>query len=257
MVYAVRGEDRLVGIAQFSDYPPQAMKEKPVVGGILNVDTEKILALKPDLILTPPGAMASEKLCRLGVRIQYTPDKTLDDITSSFVTIGNVVGKPLEGQELAKRFKAGVAAARERNSHKQPVRALLVIGYEPLWVAGDYGALNELLEAAGGINAAGAVKKDFYAADIETVIAARPEVIVDLTLKATDPPSRRDAAKAFWSRFPSVPAVKNNRIEFIDVDLLTIPGPRLLEGLIGLEAALHSGAKSVSDTNLSTDAARR
>ncbi len=96
------------------------------------------------------------------------------------------------------------------------------------------------------------MKKDFYAADIETVIAAKPEVIVDLTLKATDPQSRRDAAKAFWSRFTSVPAVKNNRVEFIDIDLLTIPGPRLLEGLIGLEAALHpgdTGGKSVSDTN--------
>jgi iron complex transport system substrate-binding protein len=239
VVYAVGGQGRLVGIAQFSDYPPQAMKEKPVVGGILNVDTERILALRPDLILTPPGAMASEKLDRLGVKIQYTPDKTLDDITSSFVTIGEVVGRLAEGQELANRFKSAVAAARERNSRKEPIKTLLVIGYEPLWVAGGYGALDELLAAAGGMNAAGGVKKDFYAADIETVVVAKPEVIVDLTLRSTDPQARRDAIKAFWSRFGSVPAVKNGRIEFIDIDLLTIPGPRLLDGLTALEDALQ------------------
>ena len=121
--------------------------------------------------------MAAEKLTRLGIEVKFIPNKTLSDIERSFEMIGAVVGKAAEGRAMAERFGAAIAAARERRRGKAPVRALVVIGYEPVYVAGGWGFLNELLEAAGGANAAGKVQKDFYAADVEGVIAARPEVI--------------------------------------------------------------------------------
>ena len=132
IVYILGGEDRLVGIANYSDFPPRAKEEKPEVGGILNIDYEKILALRPDLILTPPGAMAAEKLTRLGIEVKFIPNKTLADIERSFEIIGGVVGKAAEGRAMAERFGAAIAAARERRRGKPPVRALVVIGYEPV-----------------------------------------------------------------------------------------------------------------------------
>ena len=129
------------------------------------------------------------------------------------------------------------------------MKALVVIGYEPMWVAGGYGVVEEMLEAAGGENVAGGEKKDFYAIDFEKVLSQRPEVIVDLTLDAPATDERRNSVKAFWKRFSSIPAAATGRIKFIDSDLLTIPGPRLVEGLAELEKALgrQQGKKAGGD----------
>ena len=232
-------EDRLVGIASFSDYPPEASKEKPRVGGIINVDVEKIYLLKPDLLLSPPGVMAGEKLSRLGVRCEFVPNKTLDDIASSFSIIGRLVDRADGGRSLENKSRASIDEARRRVRSDEPVRVLVVIGYTPLWVAGGYGFLNELVEAAGGQNVAARVDKDFYAIDMESVIAARPQVIVDLTLEDVTEEKRWQRSNAFWSRFRSGRVLKDARVVFVKSDLLTIPGPRLIEGLAALEKLLH------------------
>ena len=183
--------------------------------------------------------MAAEKLTRLGIEVKFVPNKTLADIERSFETIGAVVGKAAEGRAMAERFGAAIAAARERRRGETAGTGARVIGYEPLYVAGGWGFLHELLETAGGSNAAGKVRKDFYAADVEGVIAARPEVIIDLTLEDARAAERRAVVLEFWKRFPSIPAVRSGRIEVIDSDFLTIPGPRLVDGLAALERALH------------------
>ncbi len=237
-VYRLGGENRLAAIASYSDYPPEAAAQKPTVGGILDMDTEKILSLRPDLILSPPGAMASEKLPRLGADVVFLPDETLSDIEKSFVEIGKLVGRTDEGETLARDFSSAVEAARERAKDESPVSVLVVIGYEPLWVAGGFGFLNELVSAAGGSNVAGKIGKDFYQVDFETVLASKPQVVIDLTLEK-DTPERRESVRAFWSRYPTIPAVADNRIEFVESDFLTIPGPRLVDGLAALEKILR------------------
>ena len=115
IIYALGGQDRLVGIAKFSDYPPQAMKEKTIVGGILDVDKERIVALRPDILISPPGAMAGEKLSRLGVEVAFVPDKTLDSVAKSFVTIGRLVGREAAGararEKIPRRHRRGAETA--------------------------------------------------------------------------------------------------------------------------------------------------
>ena len=238
-IYKLGGQDRLAGIASFSDFPPEAEKEKPTVGGILNIDSEKVLSLKPDLIISPPGAIASEKLPQFGADVKFLPDKTLADVRNSFVEIGRLIGKPAEGARLAEALRVAVAAAAKRSAGHPRVGVLVVIGYEPMWVAGGYGVVNELIEAAGGKNVAGKVEKDFYQIDFESVLQSAPEVIVDVTLHAPITAEKRAPVASFWRRFGTVPAVKNGAIEFLDTDLLTIPGPRLIDGLAALEEALH------------------
>lgn len=241
IAYALGGQDRVVGIARFSDYPSEAAKEKPQVGGILDVDAERILALRPDLVVTPPGAMANEKFTRIGVPVEFIPNKTLADIAASFEEMGRVLGRREKGMEMAASFREAVAAARARNKGRARVRTLVVIGYEPMWVAGRWGFLNEILDAAGGENVAGE-DRDFYQMDFESVVASRPDVIVSLSLEnATDAASRRKVAD-FWKPYASIPAVKNARIEFMSSDSLTIPGPRLVKGLSELERLLHPRA---------------
>jgi len=238
-IYKLGGQDRLVGVASFSDFPPEAEKEKPTVGGILNIDSEKVLSLKPDLIISPPGAIASEKLPQFGADVKFLPDKTLADVRNSFVEIGRLIGKPAEGARLAGALSGAVDAAKKRNAGRARVPVLVVIGYEPMWVAGGNGVVNELIDAAGGRNVAGKVNKDFYQIDFESVLASAPEVIVDVTLHAPVTAEKRAPVVSFWRRFGTVPAVKSGAIEFLDTDLLTIPGPRLIDGVAELAKALH------------------
>jgi len=239
IIYALGAEDRLVAVSAYADYPPRAREEKPSAGGIVNPDIERIVSLNSDLVICNPSEMAKRKFAALGIELAEIPDETLDDVAASFTRIGELVGKPEDGRALSARLISAVEAARERTKARGKVRALVVIGYEPLWVAGGAGFLNELLTAAGGSNAAGAVTKDFYAIDFERVIAAAPECIIDLTLEDAGDEKARAKVRRFWRRFDSIPAVACGRIEFIDSDLLTIPGPRLVDGLGKLEKALH------------------
>jgi iron complex transport system substrate-binding protein len=236
IAYEIGAQGAVVGISSYADYPPRAKTEKPVVGGVVDVDVEKVIALDPDVIISNPSVMARERLEPLGFELVFLPDQTLEEIAASFISVGVYAGKPDSGRALATRFTESVSAAKRRSSGRASLKAVAVIGYEPLWVAGGEGFLNELLEAAGFTNAAGAVKKDFYAADFERILAAAPDVIIDLTLEGPGDEAARGNVKAFWNRFQSIPAVKSGRIEFIDSDLLTIPGPRLVKGLAALES---------------------
>ncbi len=239
IIYALGAEDRLVGIGSYADYPPQARREKPTVGGIVNPDIERIVSLAPDIIISNISAMARTHFSRLDLNHTEVPDTSLDDILASFVRIGEIAGRTDEGHAMARRLAAAVEQARSRLAERRKISTLVVIGYEPLWVVGGSGYLDELLRAAGGTNAAGAIKRDFYAIDFERVIASAPECIIDLTLKDAGDERGRAMVLAFWNRFRSIPAVAAGRIEFVDTDLLTIPGPRLQQGIERLQAALH------------------
>lgn len=238
-IYALGAAERLVGVSSFADFPPQARREKPAVGGVVNPDIEKLLSLRPDLIISNPSAMVTSKLGALGLNIEQIPDETLDDVARSFARIGELVGEAEGGRAMARRLITAVAAAREHSQERGEVSALVVIGYEPLWVAGGTGFLNEILEAAGGRNVAGAIEKDFYAIDFERVIAEGPECIIDLTLEDATDCEAQAKVMAFWRRFESIPAAASGRVEFIDSDLLTVPGPRLVDGVAAIEKALH------------------
>lgn len=252
ITYAIGAEDSLVGISRFSDYPPEAREAKPSVGGVVDIDVEKVIAIEPDVIISNASVMAEEKLGALGYKLVFLPVRTLDEITASFNAVGEQTGRPDAAGALSERFEGAVAAARERTLRRTPVKVLAVIGYEPLWVAGGAGFLNELFTASGFTNSAGAVEKDFYAASIETILASRPDVIIDLTLEDPQDAAGRKRIEAFWSRFESMPAVRNNRVEFVASDLLTIPGPRLVKGLKALED-IHDSVAPPTEKEAASD----
>ena len=231
VIYAVGGEDRLAAINDFTEYPPQAKKEKPSIGGLINVDIEKVITLECDLILSPVSAMAKDRLSGLSVPLLCIPNKTIEEIRKSFIRVGELVGKKEEGEALAKQFAELTRRKEAEKDAPKGKKTLILIGYEPLWVAGGEGFLNEFIEICGGENAAGGIKKEFYAMDFESVLAAKPEIIIDISLSRTDDEDGRVRGESFWEKWPNIPAVRDGRIEFIERDLLTIPGPRVVKGL--------------------------
>jgi iron complex transport system substrate-binding protein len=244
IVFALGLGDRLVGVTEFCKYPPEALK-KEKIGGYVNASQEKIVSLRPDLVLatrgTPTGFM--DGLRRNGLQVMAVDQTCLDDVLRSMVEIGRVCGAAEAGRKLRLELESargdvlgrtgGLAAA-------QRPRALLVLSLEPLFVGGPGSFQSEMVAACGATEVSG-LNKPFGALSEEAVVEADPEVIIfpsnDSGRAVTVAGQlERLRASAAWR---NTSAVKSGRIIVINVDHLSIPGPRLALGFRELAQALH------------------
>ena len=138
ILYALGVGDRLVGVDQYSDWPPAAQKV-PRVGSDLSPSVERIVALRPDVVFVATSANSKElpdELERLGVRVVISHVVALDDLWRDIVTTGDAVGRHEAGAALAEKLRARIAATRARVAALPPVKALVVVWADPLTVVG-------------------------------------------------------------------------------------------------------------------------
>lgn len=226
IVLALDAGDRLAGVTRFDDDPRTA--KLPRIGGYNDPQPEAVLAVKPDLVLAEPAPANRgpvETLARLGVAVDAFPLATVDDIENAVMGIAQLLGKQPQGAALRGRMEEARREARLRMRGRQRVRALLVFGLDPLVVAGRRSFAGELLEDAGGANAAGDGDAPFFRMSAEAAVRAAPEVVV---LCGVDAPKGRGA----------VPGLAKTRTVPIRSTALLHPGPRLAEALGDLAAAL-------------------
>ena len=234
ILYALGVGDRIVGVDQYSDWPPEAAKVARV-GSDLAPSVERILALKPDVVFLAASANARElpaELERLGVRVVVSNVATLDDIWRDIVTIGDAVGRHDAAATLVARLRARVAAAGAKAAAQPPVKALIVVWADPLTVVGGHSFVDEEIRAAGGINIAGDASQPYPQYSVERMLACAPEVIVVGSHKG-------GPALEPLTSHASLPAVKNNRVHSVDGDLLFRPGPRVVDGIELLAGLFH------------------
>jgi iron complex transport system substrate-binding protein len=238
MVFALGLGSRVVGVEQFSDYPPGA-KALPKVGSYKLPDLERIVALRPDLCLAikdgnPPHVL--ERLRSLGIPVYVVDPRDLKGVIATIEEIGKLLDAEGKAGELAaalnrrlKRVKALVAQAPRRP------RVFLQIGVTPIVSAGSHTFLDELITTAGGLNLA-AGKVPYPRFSREQILALRPEVII-ITSMARG--GAFEQVKAGWERWETLPAARNQRIFLVDSDIMDRPSPRLLEGLELLFRLIH------------------
>ena len=227
MVLALGAQDRLKGVTRFDDDPRTAAL--PRIGGYNDPQPEVVLALKPDLILAEPAPANRgpvETLARLGIPVEAFPLSTVADIESAIADIARLLGVEGTGRVLDAELEAARGAARKAAEGKRRVKALLVFGLEPLVVAGGKGFAGELLEDAGGENAAGDSDRPFFRLSAEAAVRAAPEVIVLCGVES--PPGR-----------PPVPGLDKTRVATLRSNALLHPGPRIPQALDDLAAALR------------------
>jgi len=226
--------DALVGVDDFSARQQPAVATLPRVGGLYDPSLEAVTALRPDLVVLVPTVEQRgfrERLETLGVRVLAFDPKSYDDVLGTIETLGARVGRRDAAEaRVATLRRARDDAAREARG-RPPVRAVLVLQREPLYVAGPGSFLDDMLRAAGGENVAAALPGLYPRVSLEWLIAAKPEVILDTAAGA-------DAARAYWARWPSLPAVQQGRVVALDASVVTLPGPHLDEALRALVAAL-------------------
>jgi len=242
ILFALGLDDRVVGVTEFCDYPPRARK-KTRVGGYVNPSVEAILALAPDLVLVSPAAgnrEAALAIERAGVRLGVVDADDLAGTFAAIETVALLCGVEDRGIELAREVRARIDAVVARVSDRERVPALFCLQTEPLIVAGNGTLPAELLELAGGRNVVDVA--GYPRLGVESLLDLAPEVIVHSRMD-TAAPGVEAAARTFWARWPSIPAVREGRVHVIDASAALRPGPRVADAVELLAGILHPAPK--------------
>lgn len=227
IVLALGALERLVGVTRFDDDP--RTRGLPRIGGYNDPQPEAVLALKPDVVLAEPAPANRgpvETVARLGIAVETFPLSSVADIEDAISGIAALLGVPGRGRELREELERARRDSRAQAKGRRRIRALLVFGLEPLVVAGPRGFAGELLEDAGGENAAGPNALPFFRLSAEAAVRSAPEVVVLCGISA--PPGRSP-----------IPGLEKSRVVSLRSTALMHPGPRLPEALADLAAALR------------------
>jgi iron complex transport system substrate-binding protein len=240
MLFAIGAGPQVMAVSSFDTYPPE-VANLPRVGALLDPDLERILSLRPDLVVVYGTQVElRQQLDRAGVpQFVYTHAR-LADVMSTIRDLGTHVGRTEQAHRVAADIETALDDIRTRVADRRRPRTLLVIGREPgtlrgIIASGGYGFLHEMLEIAGGENVFGDVARESVQATSELVLARRPEVILEIR----GSPVSDDRARAAWSALSSVPAVRTGRIHIIGDQRAVVPGPRIAEGTALFAQALH------------------
>lgn len=247
MLFAVGAGPRVVGVSSYDSYPPE-VKTRPSVGALIDPNVERILSLRPDLVVIYASQTDLEQqLSRAGIAVFEYRHAGLADVTETIRAIGTRTGQRTQGDVLAARIERDLGAIRAKVGALPKPKTLLVFGHEPrslrgLYASGGVGFLNDMLETAGGTNVFADVKLQAVQASTEQVLAARPDVILE-TRSSSEAVAADDIAADLdaWKTLASVPAVRNRRIVFLVDDRIVVPGPRVAEGTMLIARALHPG----------------
>lgn len=226
-VFALGHGDRVVGVSDYTAWPPEA-SALPRVGGLFNPNFEAMVALQPDLaLLLPSEADIGERLRRVGVETLTLEVESLADVASTFRTVGARLGDTGGGERQAAAFEAALAP---RKLGTAP-RVLIVVGREPgrlgkLYVAGPGTVYDEMLSRLGARNVFGDAQPRYPEVGFEEILSRRPEVVLELRADALSAAQEAELL-ADWRAFPSLPAVAAGRVRVIAADYTLVPGPRL------------------------------
>ncbi|MFO0573462.1 MAG: helical backbone metal receptor [Polyangia bacterium] len=250
IVFALGAGDRIVGVSDFCDYPPEAQR-RPRVGSFLQPSVEKILALRPDLVLVDVVQKeVAEALRHAGARVRAVPLNDLADVRSSLLTVGDAIGDRREqAQQLGMRLDQELLAVRLLVGKRPPRPALFVVdrqlgGLRGLVVAGPGSYLDELLRMAGGENVVADLRLRYAKIAAETITERRPEVILDAVHvpPGPDEAAAQKRAQSDWQQLGDVPAVQRGAVYVLSSREFVTPGPRLGQVLRRIAELLHPEA---------------
>jgi vitamin B12 transport system substrate-binding protein len=237
-VVAIGARAELVGVSKFSDDVPNA-SALPVVGDFASVDTERIIALHPDVVVgLPSQAQQVAQLQRAGIKVVLIPDDTYDDIFKDLTTLGQLTGHAAAAQAEVARLKAETARLSAQVPHRANRPSVFVaLGTGPIWTVGPTSYIGHLIDLAGGVDAASDLHQPWAEYSEEALVRAQPDAIVadhDTNVTAVE-------GREPWR---SLRAVHEGHV-FIITDpriqnALMRPGPTYNEGLRWLIERLSS-----------------
>lgn len=235
ILFALGLGPRVAGVTEFCLQPPEAAR-KPKIGTFLQPSLERILALKPDLVLTIANPVQlSEKLRRAGLRVEEFHDTTTGDVFAAIARIGQLTSRQQEAGQLAASIRADFEAVRAAAASQPRKRVLFLVGRSPETFQDMYGAgrgtfIDELLTLAGGANALAGAPQPYPKVSLEQILTADPDVILDmgnLDHAAGRPLQPEGQVLALWAQHRQLRAVRNGQVHVVAGEIYIRPGPRM------------------------------
>jgi len=231
LIYAAGGGARLVGAVSYSDYPPEA-KQLPRVGDNKALDLERIVALKPDLIVVWRHGNAQaqlERLRELHIPLFFSEPHQLDDVAVTLTRLGALLGTSSAADAAANAYRQEIARLRARYAGRPPVSVFYQVWDQPLMTLNGTHMLSDVITLCGGRNVFAKLEPLVPTVSTEAVLAANPEAIVTASAGATQPDTPLPQLDK-WRAWPGLKAAARNNLFAIDGDLINRPAPRLAQG---------------------------
>jgi iron complex transport system substrate-binding protein len=247
MLFAMGAGHRVVGVGNYDRFPDE-VQNLPKVGGLLDPDVERIISLKPDLVIVY-GTQTDLKrqLERAQIPMFSYEHSGLPDITQTIRTLGARIGATSGAEAAAARIEQQLAAIATRVAGRPRPKTLLVIGRDPgalrrVNASGGLGFLHDVLELAGGADVLSDLRRQSVDMSSEMVLTRAPEVIIELHYGEPLTAEALTAEARVWNALPSVPAVKNGRVHLLNGQEFVVPGPRIAAAAERVARTLHPEA---------------
>jgi iron complex transport system substrate-binding protein len=240
-IYALDAQERLVGDTDYCDYPPEA-QAKPKVGGAVNPNLERLVALKPDLVLVTTALNRRETVAaleRLGIPTYATDPRSVETILTSIEHIADVIGERERGETLVAKLRERLTDVSRRLENRAPKSVLFIVWTDPLISIGCDTFLADALKRAGARSIVESAQ-DWPQMSLEEVIRLQPDFLVLASAHGEESETNYKSLRELpgWR---SLEAVRNHRLAVIS-DAVNRPAPRLVNAIIELAKQLHPEA---------------
>ena len=244
-LFAIGAGDNIVGTVDYADYPSEAQSIERI-GGYYGISLEKVLALKPDLVIAWKSGNQSEDLAqieRLGIKVYLSNPTTIAGVADELLTFGEFTGNIEQSQQAANAFTQKLNAIIKSQQDKKNITGFYQLWAEPMMTVGKNTWINQLIETCHVSNVFADSVTDYPQISIENVIVTKPQVII-----IPDEKSKTPQPVVNWQKWPEVPAVKNDQFISVNADLLHRFTPRMLDGLADMCVKIDASRKQIKST---------
>jgi iron complex transport system substrate-binding protein len=246
VLFAIGAGPQVAAVSSFDKFPAD-VASLPRVGALVDPDLERILSLRPDLVLVYGSQVDLRiQLERAAVPVYRYEHAGLAEVPATIRDLGARVGRGDASDRLASGIEADLAAIRARIAGRPRPRVLIVMGRESgalrgVYASGGVGFIHDMVDAAGGDNVYAGVRQQAVQATSEQILALRPDVILELRAGALAA-EQLPREIAVWNPLSSIPAVRNKRVVILTDERTVVPGPRVAQGTELIARALHPDA---------------
>ena len=241
ILYALDLGDRVVGVTNHCNYPPEASL-KPKVGSYIHLNVEQIISLSPDLVI---GTMDGNEryvldlLEQARIKVFFVNPRDVRQAIETISTVGLVCGVPERARQISGRLTTRVDRVVEATGTKKKPLVFLQIHIQPIMTVNRNTVHHDLIHLAGGENMAADEPVTYPRISLEEVIRRKPKVIL---ISSMEREGRFEKARQDWLQWTSIPAVQKGRVHLIDSDVIDRPAPRVVDGLEIMAKLLHPEA---------------
>lgn len=244
IIFALGCEDKLVAVSDFCNYPSQT-KDMEKVGGVTGQNLERISILEPDMIIVQGQSEHLADFCnRRNIQCVSVDLRYIDEVYDGIRQVAEFLGAEEKAEELCSTIAAQFREIDRKVSTVKKKKVFFSFFRTPgslagITTVGPKTCLSELINLAGGINIFDDVKQDYTVISKETLLKRQPDIIIEPYSFSKDIKTDMPQAVKDWEKLAALNAVKNNKIYFIDPDLVLKPGPRIGQAALKLAALLH------------------